>query len=626
MPKQTTGNASTNFASFAVDISSQPYARRVQALIKLITDLRALGYCLFVSSSCRIYSVCPYGSAQADVDLPRIAVIGNQSAGKSSLIEAMTRITVPRSQGTCTRCPMECRLSNSPEPFKCQIFLRIEKDQFGLPVREVKETKFGPLLHDKRELEVMLRRAQLAILNPSVPKDRFADLDLETLDPDKPPLGSFRQLQFSPNVICLDIFSPDVTNLSFIDLPGIISNIADGEDSANIDLIQNLVRDNISGNTLILLTITMRDDIQNQKAALLAKEADPNGDRTIGVLTKPDTLQDGEHKQWLDVLAGRKHPLTHGYYVTKQASPAELQERLAYEQGREREWSYFANQSPWREQDSRVCQRLGVPNLTTRLSTLLSQLIEKTIPKLKKDSRSLLNLISRELRCLPPPPSGNPTSELLKLVADFNSDLHNHVRGVSGDIIQRTRPAYESFSKDILSTKPNFVPFLKAERNEVEPPTSKNNVELEPDSVQETVYLDDLPFNVPYKVKVFYINECFTEWSGHARTCFDKVLHVYQKCLDGLVTKYFGKYSHGGLHERIRSIVEDKLERTKETALERIGWLLELEEDPFTLNEHYLFSCRDKYLKQYREQRQVWFGISHLILLTHPSPLKYWID
>lgn len=44
---------------------------------------------------------------------------------------------------------MECRLANSQEAFKCQVLLRIEKDEYGNPVKEIKETKFGPLLQDK---------------------------------------------------------------------------------------------------------------------------------------------------------------------------------------------------------------------------------------------------------------------------------------------------------------------------------------------------------------------------------------------------------------------------------------------------------------------------------------------
>ena len=66
----------------------------------------------------------------------------------------------------------------------------------------------------------MIRRAQLAILNPSVPAERFVDFDTTTLSPGELPLESEKQLQFSSNVVCLDLSGPDLTDLSFIDLPG----------------------------------------------------------------------------------------------------------------------------------------------------------------------------------------------------------------------------------------------------------------------------------------------------------------------------------------------------------------------------------------------------------------------
>lgn len=115
---------------------------------------------------------------------------------------------------------MECRLSNSPEPWKCQILLRIEKDDFGARLSQVTETKFGPVLFDKTKLEPMLRRAQLAILNPSVPAEDFVEYDLKNIVHGTPPNGSIKSLQFSGNVVCLDLSGPDVVDLSFIDLPG----------------------------------------------------------------------------------------------------------------------------------------------------------------------------------------------------------------------------------------------------------------------------------------------------------------------------------------------------------------------------------------------------------------------
>ena len=119
-----------------------------------------------------------------------------------------------------TRCPMECRLTHSPRPWQCQVLLRRETDQSGAKVA-AKEVPFGPLLKDKTKLEEMLRRAQLAILNPSVPPSFFEDFNTKSLKPGERPPGSAKQLAFSNDVVCLDLQGPEVTDLSFIDLPGI---------------------------------------------------------------------------------------------------------------------------------------------------------------------------------------------------------------------------------------------------------------------------------------------------------------------------------------------------------------------------------------------------------------------
>jgi hypothetical protein len=172
--------------------------------------------------------------------------------------------------------------------------------------------------------------------------------------------------------------------------------VAEGEDRNNIDLIKNLVKEHIAGNTLILLAITMRghysflcvaaiaetlsvDDLENQSAAFLAKEADPSGLRTIGVLTKPDTLQEGEHKTWLDVLEGYRHPLKHGYFVTKQPGPTDLEKGTTFDKARKEEKAFF-EKGFWASANvaAKTKTRMGIPKLTAELSKLLSGLIDKT--------------------------------------------------------------------------------------------------------------------------------------------------------------------------------------------------------------------------------------------------------
>ncbi|KAF8875005.1 hypothetical protein CPB85DRAFT_1260173 [Mucidula mucida] len=152
------------------------YAQRSRGMINLIKDLRELG---FVSCS-----------ADTEFDLPRIAAIGNQSAGKSSLVEAIANIKVPRAPGTCTRCPMEFRLSYSA---------RHKWQSNG------QQSGTQPIIDSRKELEDMLLLAwQMAIVNPSMPSAHFQSSGL------KRKLMSENELSFSPNIVFVDVSGPNV--------------------------------------------------------------------------------------------------------------------------------------------------------------------------------------------------------------------------------------------------------------------------------------------------------------------------------------------------------------------------------------------------------------------------------
>lgn len=114
------------------------------------------------------------------------------------------------------RCPMECRLTQKPNSvWHCQVLLRRETDRNGKPLLDIHEIPFGDVIHSTTQLEDRLRRAQLAILNP----DTSAEVILSVKESD---LQNYpRQLPFSSNVVCVDVWGPDVPDLSFIDLPGL---------------------------------------------------------------------------------------------------------------------------------------------------------------------------------------------------------------------------------------------------------------------------------------------------------------------------------------------------------------------------------------------------------------------
>ena len=95
---------------------------------------------------------------------------------------------------------MELRLASSTNPWQSQILLRYETDEYGQKI-QTREERFGPVLHDKSELEEMIRRAQLAILNPGMPKGFFETFDTKSLKPREKVPNSPKHLDFSSNVV-----------------------------------------------------------------------------------------------------------------------------------------------------------------------------------------------------------------------------------------------------------------------------------------------------------------------------------------------------------------------------------------------------------------------------------------
>jgi len=133
------------------------------------------------------------------------------------LIEAISQVKVPRSNNTCTRCPMEVILrtdSGKKGDWCCRISLRLEYNEKGEKVGDSAPKFFAETMH-KREVTDLIRGAQLAILNPSKEPGMFIRQNLDFVDD-----GS---LNFSRNAVVMEITGATV-DITFIDLPGLISN------------------------------------------------------------------------------------------------------------------------------------------------------------------------------------------------------------------------------------------------------------------------------------------------------------------------------------------------------------------------------------------------------------------
>ncbi|KAG2158748.1 P-loop containing nucleoside triphosphate hydrolase protein [Suillus bovinus] len=565
---------------------------------------------------------------QTDMDLPMIAVIGSQSAGKSSLIESISGITLPRSAGTCTRCPTECKLSRSEDAWKCLVKLHITTGPSGQPC-DVATISFGSPITDKADVEDRIRRAQRAILNPSINEQKFLyELEDQTAEQ--------AELSFSKNCVSLEISGKDVADLSFVDLPGLIASVGSTGKTGDIDLVKGLVTSYIEKpSCVILLTVTCETDFENQGAHHLTKQFDPEGKRTVGVLTKPDRIPPGEESAWLKFIRNEQEPLVNHWYCVKQPGSQLLKDGISWAEARKQENDFFTLTQPWSTVEPQYQKFMRTSNLTERLSTILSELIAKRLPDIHKELYNILRKTQDEMRQLPKAPSTDPVGEVWNIIGQFSKQLFQRLEGTpdKDGILQTIRPHQQAFKRAVRSTAPQFVPWGKGDARQLPVVDFLTNEEDEPQGPQgmvpsapsprsptpqsEEIYIEDvlnhaqrartreLPDNYPFIVQQTYIKEFTEKWETPSQILFDKVYDILKNDLSVLVNEHFGKMGRGGALHSVLMIVNEHLDNAAQQAKEKISWLLELEKAPTTLNVHYYADYKTKFLGYYKGCRDV---------------------
>ncbi|KAI0343433.1 hypothetical protein BDW22DRAFT_1355868 [Trametopsis cervina] len=551
-----------------------------------------------------------------------ICVIGSQSAGKSSLIESISGITLPRASGTCTRCPTECRLSSSNEEWECVVSLRFTTDMQGKPLGQPRNEPFGNIIVDKSEVEERLRRAQRAILNPRTPSSKFLT-DKFVVDEDN-------EIMFSRNCISLQISGRNVADLSFVDLPGMIASGPDKE------IIEALVVSYITRpSCIMLLTVPCETDYENSKGFDLIQQFDPNGTRTIGVLTKPDRIGRGDQDTWVKFMKNEVKPLENGWFSVKQPDTQAIQEGITWEEAREQEEVFFLKTSPWADLNGELKLQLGTANLTERLSVILSALIAKRLPELQEELQNLISQTEEALGRLPKPPPGNPVNEILRLIAHFVDDVSSHLEGTPGKegLLQQIRPAQAEFRRAIHATAPNFRAITRETEAEDEATADCENAiasrsflayEEEASTIadytHDPIYIDEvmeaaedartreLRDHYPFDVTKEYIKSCVDKWNTPSRKLFDTTVQILNAHIKLIIAHHFGKFTYGSLQQRVTTIINEHLKTCGDDTVRQLTWLLDLEMRPRTMNDHYYADCRDRFLVLYRASRQQQHG------------------
>ncbi|XP_068077174.1 dynamin-1a isoform X6 [Danio rerio] len=325
----------------------------------------------------------------ANLDLPQIAVVGGQSAGKSSVLENFVgKDFLPRGSGIVTRRPLVLQLINCPTEYA--EFLHCKGKKF---------TDFDEV---RQEIE--------------------AETDRVT--------GQNKGI--SPVPINLRVYSPNVLNLTLVDLPG-MTKVPVGDQPADIEhQIKDMLMQFVTKENCLLLAVSpANSDLANSDALKIAKEVDPQGLRTIGVITKLDLMDEGTDAR--DILENKLLPLRRGYIGVVNRSQKDIDGKKDINAAMAAERKFFLSHPSYRH----LADRMGTPYLQKTLNQQLTNHIRDTLPGLRAKLQSQLLSIEKEVeeyKNFRPDDPSRKTKALLQMVQQFSVDFEKRIEG-SGDQI-----------------------------------------------------------------------------------------------------------------------------------------------------------------------------------------------
>nr|BAE96026.1 dynamin-like protein 1 [Cricetulus longicaudatus] len=388
-----------------------------------------------------------FNTVGADIiQLPQIVVVGTQSSGKSSVLESLVgRDLLPRGTGVVTRRPLILQLVHvSPEDKR-----KTTGEENGVEAEE-----WGKFLHTKNKLYTDFDEIRQEIENET---ERIS--------------GTNKGV--SPEPIHLKVFSPNVVNLTLVDLPG-MTKVPVGDQPKDIELqIRELILRFISNPNSIILAVTAANtDMATSEALKISREVDPDGRRTLAVITKLDLMDAGTDA--MDVLMGRVIPVKLGIIGVVNRSQLDINNKKSVTDSIRDEYAFLQKKYP------SLANRNGTKYLARTLNRLLMHHIRDCLPELK----TRINVLAAQYQSLLNSygePVDDKSATLLQLITKFATEYCNTIEGTAkyietSELCGGARICYifhETFGRTLESVDPlgglNTIDILTAIRNATGP-------------------------------------------------------------------------------------------------------------------------------------------------------------
>lgn len=375
------------------------------------------------------------------VALPEIVVTGDQSAGKSSVLEAISGMSFPTKDNLCTRFATELVLRRSPTTGVTVSIIPAA----NRPLHEQEKLKgFHPkVVGDPPELSDVVEQAKV-VMGIKHPTKAFSD-----------------------DILRVELSGPEQPHLTMVDLPGLfqVGNSAQSDQDSET-VTDMVIRYMDRPRSIILAVVSAKSDFALQKVTRLARQLDPNGHRTLGLITKPDTLDEGSESEAAYIRLAQNEDVRFklGWHVLKNRNYKMSLQKATSEERNQAEAEFFSK-GAWSALESSA---VGVASLKPRLSNLLKDQILFQLPSLIKDVEKGIHKCKDSLKKLGTPreSASEQRQYLIHISHEFSALMKAALDGTYNDPFFGSSNTEQGLDRRLRAVVQNLLTDFKEVMNE----------------------------------------------------------------------------------------------------------------------------------------------------------------
>lgn len=558
-----------------------------------------------------------YDAGIDSLDLPILSIIGSQSSGKSSILETIVgKDFLPRGTGIVTRRPLVLQLNNvaedSPLIHQYSGSGSEKGSEHGSPTPEPEFTLEDHLRQQKGYKPIVQNEWGEFLHIPNRRFYNFDDIRREIENETARIAGKNKGISRIP--INLKIYSPKVLNLTLVDLPG-ITKVPIGDQPTDIEKqIRNLILEYVAKPNCIILAVSPANvDLVNSESLKLARQVDPQGKRTIGILSKLDLMDHGTNA--LDILSGKVYPLKLGFVGVVNRSQQDIIQNRSVEEGLTSEEEFFRSHPVYRT----ISNRCGTKYLAKLLNQTLMAHIREKLPDIKARLNTLMGQTEQELASYGGLMSFKKEERgglILQLMTKFASNFVSSIEGSSSDINTKElcggARIYYIYNDVLGHSLGSIDPTFNLSTNDIRT-AIRNSTGPRP-----SLFVPELAFDLLVKPQIKLLE-------GPSHRCVELVYEELMKICHNCGTQELSRYPK--LQQRLIEVISDLLR-------ERLGPTISYVESLIEIHRSYINTNHPSFVgaaaamasvvedRQKLKQQKRSYDINRTLKVSTPSAIK----